>query len=211
MTTTTSPIASLTELAKERSSAMSAAASAKQQPHSEYSDRAEPRSMAMNSTANTSASYSLRHQQPSHHAGGHIDEYYEQQQQQHYNSTHSHHSSSSSSSSYYPHSSNGSYLPPPIQTVPFPGHGNGNGNHDSSLYAPQHGHAQSVHGSLVSPTTPPVSSSITSNGAGQVYQQHQQPMGHYDYEHSQAQYHSYHAHHAPYPQEHPLAVHSFIK
>ena len=86
MTTATSPIANLADLAKERSSAMSASAASKQ-----YPERTEPRTMAMDYTSNgatsSGASYSARHQQQGHYgqepAGSYSGEYYDQQQQQH--------------------------------------------------------------------------------------------------------------------------------
>ncbi|KAF9955922.1 hypothetical protein BGZ72_003274 [Mortierella alpina] len=213
MTTASSPIASLADLAKERPST-------NMKQHAEYAERLEPRSISMdytpsnnNSTSNSAvvngSPYTVRHQQQGHygqeHPGGYTDSYYDKAQQQppqhHYNtSNHSHHSSSSSSSSHVPHSS--AYLPPPIQTVPVAGHGNGNSGHDSSLYGgSHHGHAQSAHGSFMPPTIPPTSTPpLSSNSTHSVHQSQQQ--GHYDYEHSQPQYHQYHAHHPSYPQEH---------
>ncbi|KAF9140890.1 hypothetical protein BG015_001473, partial [Linnemannia schmuckeri] len=213
MTTTTTPVANLADPTKDRTSTTNP------KQHADYTDRAEPRSLSVDYTTTTNgsagvpSSYSSRQHQQEHYgqnqAGNnnvYSEDYYDNnnnknQQQGHYNNTHSHHSStSSSSSSHYPHSTNGSsYLPTPIQTTAFAGYNDGK-NGDSSLYPQQqHGHAQTFHGSFVSPTTPTSSAPLSPNGAQQAYVQ-----GHHEYDHPQS--HSYHSshynHHTSYAQEH---------
>ncbi|KAF9948993.1 hypothetical protein BGZ72_009141 [Mortierella alpina] len=123
MTTATSPAVGLGDLARDRS------VSNASKHHTEYQDRAEPRSAeAMDYIGNSNP---LRQHYVEGHGNGYSEEYYsqaQQQQQPHYSSSngYSHHSSTppTSTPSHYPHGSaaGGTYLPPPIQTASF---GNG--------------------------------------------------------------------------------------
>ncbi|KAF9098929.1 hypothetical protein BGX23_004743 [Mortierella sp. AD031] len=182
MTTTTTPVANLVDPIKDRPSS-SSCANPKQHP--DYTDRAEPRSLSVDYTTNGSVgaatSYSARqHQQLGHYnsqnqtSNGYGDDYYDNQQQGHHSKIHSHHSSTSSSASHYPHGTNGSYLPPPIQTTAFTGHSDGKNDDSSSSLYPQHHSTQALHGSFVSPTSPTSSAPLSSNGAQQAY-----PQGHH--------------------------------
>ncbi|KAG0054904.1 hypothetical protein BGZ83_010128 [Gryganskiella cystojenkinii] len=202
MTTATSPIVNLGELARERS----ASSASKQQL--EYQDRAEPRTaMAVDYTSSSNGN-DPRHPPPQtqhsyseeHSNNGYSEEYYNnnQQQQQYNGGGYSHHASSppppSTSSAHYSNGS-GSYhqqQPPAIQTLLMNGsNGNGNGNGVHPHNPP-----------FASPTSPALSPSPLSPSNVHPYQQQQ-----HDYDHAQG-YHPHHAHHASYPQDqhpHPLS------